>query len=435
MLLNGIVRRHLAKVQPAHTTVHALPSSISHALAQAQSRCCVVRDTCRHFVRFCITMCILGIALDPQGQFPVVIVNNRDEDVSRRTRPLEIDPATGVACYRDMDGTGVATAVDPSTESDRQSALPGGTWFGLNVRTAAFACLTNHRDVYKGRRGVASRGLIVTGFLAGSEDPALPQFPSEQFDGFNFVGARDLRAVCDQKAPLAYTTNRSACGPVDDTETVARGLPLAASMRADAQPTVHVIANTTLNNTESEPKSAFLASRLREIVAAIGRPSGDDCKREELGERRAALLAALGELMKAQRCASCLSAQQEAATLEAAKRDVEAALAAGKLPALPPGPAGEHMRAALIQRRLELVEDVFVSGIPTQGGANFATRTQSIVICERSSTADGDVCSVYYYTRDVIDESDPSGRTSKRFADWRCARVGSDDIDTLPGTN
>ena len=78
-------------------------------------------------------MCILGLLLDTNEQYPFILIDNRDENPDRPAeQTITLDKDTGVLCARDLFG--------------------GGTWCGYNTLTGSIAVLTNvNDDPYRGR--------------------------------------------------------------------------------------------------------------------------------------------------------------------------------------------------------------------------------------------------------------------------------------------
>lgn len=96
-------------------------------------------------------MCLIVVAWKADPDYPLIVAANRDEFFARATFPAHWWPDTPtVLAGRDLVGH--------------------GTWLGLN-RNGRFAALTNYRDPALQREGLASRGKLVSGFLAGDDSP------------------------------------------------------------------------------------------------------------------------------------------------------------------------------------------------------------------------------------------------------------------------
>ena len=113
-------------------------------------------------------MCLIGLALGAHARFPLVIAANRDEFFDRPAAPLD---------WWRADDTG------PWLLGGRDLAA-GGTWMGL-ADNGRIALLTNVRDPRRQRTDAASRGGLVTAWLAG-------QALTTGSNPFNLIGG-DLR--------------------------------------------------------------------------------------------------------------------------------------------------------------------------------------------------------------------------------------------------
>ena len=89
-------------------------------------------------------MCVAAIAWQAHPRWQLVVIGNRDEFHQRPTAPLA-HWGNGIVAGRDLEG--------------------GGTWLG--VSTGRFALVTNRRAEGYPRKGMASRGGLVTGHLLG----------------------------------------------------------------------------------------------------------------------------------------------------------------------------------------------------------------------------------------------------------------------------
>uniref|UniRef100_A0A6U4SR30 Transport and Golgi organization protein 2 n=1 Tax=Neobodo designis TaxID=312471 RepID=A0A6U4SR30_NEODS len=300
-------------------------------------------------------MCILGMCCCPgstwatsatTARFPIVVVNNRDEYLSRPTTPFSVDPVTGIACFRD--------------------GLAGGTWMGINVKTRAFAALTNSRDAYTGRHGDESRGqLIVRALMPESEQPQphSAEFDASHYDGFNFVSCADLAAVAAGREALLYSTNRAVPGAM-------QAEPVQAMPLAPAE--VHVVSNTFLDNW-SEPKTRYLRAGLATVLA--------DATLAE-APIESGLLPRLGELLCSRNCDTCLRESAADCGVELDTEDAEG-----------------------VEKRYASAKHVFDAGVKDELGVH-ATRTQSVIVVERVQAAAGDDegpsrFTVHYFVRDV----------------------------------
>lgn len=93
-------------------------------------------------------MCLIAIAQNVVGKFPLVIAANRDEFYARPTRPAHV--------WQD----------DPRVIGGRDLRA-GGSWLAVR-RPSRFAAITNVRGVGR-EEGGPSRGLLVAGFVRGDD--------------------------------------------------------------------------------------------------------------------------------------------------------------------------------------------------------------------------------------------------------------------------
>ena len=94
-------------------------------------------------------MCLIAFAWRCHPQFPLVVAANRDEYHERSTAPAAFWPdSLRILAGRDL--------------------LGGGTWLGIS-RGGRFAALTNLPPGRDEWRGGPSRGLLVSGFLSGTD--------------------------------------------------------------------------------------------------------------------------------------------------------------------------------------------------------------------------------------------------------------------------
>jgi uncharacterized protein with NRDE domain len=116
-------------------------------------------------------MCIILLAYKAHHEFPLILAANRDEFYERPTEQAHFwaDAARTLA-GRDLER--------------------GGTWLGV-TRTGRIAAVTNYREPGVKMSGALSRGLLVSEFLAGDEEPDeyLSKLTSgaSSYNGFNLV--------------------------------------------------------------------------------------------------------------------------------------------------------------------------------------------------------------------------------------------------------
>jgi uncharacterized protein with NRDE domain len=113
-------------------------------------------------------MCLIGLALDANPLYALIVAANRDEFHDR--------PAAGLDWWRVHDHA-------PWLLAGRDLAA-GGTWMGL-AANGRVAMLTNVRDPARQRVGTPSRGALVTRWLGGDEVAALGD---DTHNPFNLIG-------------------------------------------------------------------------------------------------------------------------------------------------------------------------------------------------------------------------------------------------------
>ncbi|RZO83602.1 MAG: NRDE family protein [Oceanococcus sp.] len=133
-------------------------------------------------------MCLIALQWNPQAEWPLVVVANRDEQHARPTRELGIWPdAPAILAGRDLQA--------------------GGTWMGVN-RYGGFAALTNYREP-AADKGLRSRGELVANYLKKPPPDDLnayaAQLPLAAYAGFNLL-------LGDRKR-LIYLSNRDPSTP------------------------------------------------------------------------------------------------------------------------------------------------------------------------------------------------------------------------------
>jgi len=128
-------------------------------------------------------MCLVILGWQQHPDFPLIVAGNRDEFHSRPTKEIHWWP----------------DKPDIVGGRDLQAA---GTWLALS-RKGRFATVTNYRDAELPVAKLRSRGHLVTGFLASSDDPLayLNGIDGAAYAGFNLL-------VSDGKT-LAWFSNRS----------------------------------------------------------------------------------------------------------------------------------------------------------------------------------------------------------------------------------
>ena len=188
-------------------------------------------------------MCLIAVAYNATPEFELIAVANRDEFYGRPAEPLHLWESSELAKHAVVAGG-----------RDLQA---GGTWLATSrfKGSRRFAAVTNYRnpDQTVSKR---SRGMLVTGFLAGNLNAA--DFAKAlQDDAMNY-GGYNLLLLDD--SGLHYCTNR---WPAED-ELVgfqARHQILEAG--------VYVLSNHLLDS--PWPKSLRLREKVRALLASRDR--------------------------------------------------------------------------------------------------------------------------------------------------------------------
>ncbi|MEF8834151.1 MAG: NRDE family protein [Halofilum sp. (in: g-proteobacteria)] len=170
-------------------------------------------------------MCLVLLAVDPDGDVPLIVAANRDERHDR--------PADALAWWSDRPGV--------LAGRDR---VAGGTWFGVGADGRFAAVLNDHR--FPPPTGAPSRGGVVPGFLE-SPDPVARLHvlvaERERYAGFHLLGG------C--AAGIHY------CARVTDAPIV-------------LGPGLHTVDNTGLDI--DDPRSARARWRIGSLLEAAGDP-------------------------------------------------------------------------------------------------------------------------------------------------------------------
>jgi uncharacterized protein with NRDE domain len=116
-------------------------------------------------------MCLILFAWKVLPDFPLVLAANRDEFYERPSAPADFwEDAPDLLAGRDL--------------------RDGGTWLGV-TREGRVAALTNYRDPASLKTGAPSRGILVSDYLRGRENPEayLGRIAPEAdcFNGFNLL--------------------------------------------------------------------------------------------------------------------------------------------------------------------------------------------------------------------------------------------------------
>jgi len=140
-------------------------------------------------------MCLIYLAHRVDPFYRLVVAANRDEYHQR--------PSAPAAWWQ--DGSDILAGRDLQA---------GGTWLGI-TRGGRFAAITNYRDPARHRADAASRGHLVSTFLAG-DARALDYLAAVAHDGERYNG---FSLLVHDGAALAFYSNRGG-----DPEIVAPGV-------------------------------------------------------------------------------------------------------------------------------------------------------------------------------------------------------------------
>lgn len=124
-------------------------------------------------------MCLIAIAYRVHPSHPLIIAANRDEFYDRPATPLHFwDDFPDILAGRDLKSH--------------------GTWLGVSKK-GKIAAITNYRDPGAPPAGGISRGLLVSGYLAGNTSPehyleAVAKH-KDDYEGFNLIAGNINRLL------------------------------------------------------------------------------------------------------------------------------------------------------------------------------------------------------------------------------------------------
>ncbi len=182
-------------------------------------------------------MCLLVFNWQPDGDYPLVFVGNRDEFHERPAEPMAWwDQPYGLLAGRDVTG--------------------GGTWLGV-TRSGRFAVVTNYREMGASKPGAPSRGDLVTSFadLSVPADAHGDRLAStaDTYAGYNLLFGEPLRGW------LSVFSNRDGPTGPNDPKPI--------------EPGVHGLSNHLLDT--PWPKLVRTRARL-ETALSDGAPDTDE---------------------------------------------------------------------------------------------------------------------------------------------------------------
>lgn len=321
-------------------------------------------------------MCILALCTRASQRWPLVLVHNRDELLSRPTLPLDVSPE------------GLLWSCDTSVKN-------GGSWMGLNVRNGNLAVLTNCRrapttvegfpfQVLKEHCRVdahgqvmftpdASRGIVVRYFLEHGILPPASPWEAPVMDGYNVLTMN----LADPQCTVRYSTNRYG---------LQHGAEVCGGGEGEGRTTI-AMSNSYLNNIH-EPKTMFLRDSVDSILSTASNDTTVD-----------ALLTALGDALSAPShftvSDDVIQASQPFLGLGIEERSVVHESLLGR-PLLPTDPSSLFIGRWSPDKEALMHKGVYVSGF----NGVYGTRSQTVVLVEE--TNGGRV--VHYHQRETTPE-------------------------------
>lgn len=123
-------------------------------------------------------MCLIAFAWRVHPDYRLLLAANRDELHARPSAPLD--------WWKDR----------PSMLAGRDLAA-GGTWLAIDDR-GRFATVTNYRETLSAQPAERSRGGLVTGFVAGDDDPLdfMRRIEGGRYAGFSLLAADQKSMAC-----------------------------------------------------------------------------------------------------------------------------------------------------------------------------------------------------------------------------------------------
>lgn len=118
--------------------------------------------------RYFVSMCTLAFQIEPEHEWPLIVVANRDEFLARETKTMHWWPNSELLAGKDLQS--------------------GGTW-GAVSKAGRFAMLTNFRDPKFFEREGPTRGALVVDAVKNS-DYNIQEHPQkfwDRYNGFNLL--------------------------------------------------------------------------------------------------------------------------------------------------------------------------------------------------------------------------------------------------------
>jgi uncharacterized protein with NRDE domain len=195
-------------------------------------------------------MCLILIAHQTHPLFKLILAANRDEYYDRPSAPPAFwEEAPSLLAGRDM--------------------IAGGTWLGI-TRNGRIGAITNYRDPSSFKKNAPSRGILVSRFLLGRENPLDYlegiQRHAHEYNGFNLIlGTREQLYWYSNRGSAIFTLLPGLYGLSNhllDTPwpKVIRGKETMAKIlaRADGPFTeelFHLLSDRTLPDDERLPQT------------------------------------------------------------------------------------------------------------------------------------------------------------------------------------
>lgn len=183
-------------------------------------------------------MCILTVALGSHPDYPFILTHNRDEKLARVTTPPAVEG--DVLCGR-----------------DKQS---GGTWLGVNVRTAAIAALTNVRAA-QSQLAARSRGELVMRTLDGDAEAATS---SDAYENYNLLHGK---LSADGAPPTLHFTVAAPPNQTPRTQVLPASTPFIG-VKSNDTGGGWTVAESDVDDETTWPKCAWLREKIAAALAA-----------------------------------------------------------------------------------------------------------------------------------------------------------------------
>lgn len=187
-------------------------------------------------------MCLVTFSLQQNPDFPLIVLANRDEFLSRPTRAAHWwEDAPQVLAGRDLQA--------------------GGTWMGVN-KGGKMAFLTNYRSREAVIEDAPSRGDLVADFLKSDTNPAeylaWLQDQGPRYSGFNLVFG--------QGTDLWYYSNQGGEAGKLGPDLYGLSNALLNTSWPKVEKAKHLLGNGVLSDPLGQKEQAFLGMRDRTLA-------------------------------------------------------------------------------------------------------------------------------------------------------------------------